>query len=155
MDDNGDDVDIVVKKIIRYPKYPMENPNMKCWATGWGTTKFGGSSAKKLQEVQVLLVSQSVCNNNYGGDIDATTLCAGETGKDACQGDSGGPLVCEFNNGKWYLEGVTSWGIGCGQKDYPGVYARVGRFRDWVLNNIGSEPGTQPPATTRPPQSGK
>ena len=28
---------------------------------------------------------------------------------DACQGDSGGGgMVCEFN-GKWYLEGVTSW----------------------------------------------
>lgn len=38
-------------------------------------------------------------------------ICAGfdQDGNDICQGDNGGPLVCELN-GKWWLEGVLSWG---------------------------------------------
>ena len=53
-------------------------------------------------------------------------LCAGgEEGKDACKGDGGGPLVCSVG-GVWHLAGIVSWGIGCGERDIPGVYVKVG-----------------------------
>ena len=58
-------------------------------------------------------------------------LCGGEEGKDTCQGDSGGPLVISVN-GKWTLIGVTSWGIGCGDYNKPGVYAKVSALLNWV-----------------------
>ena len=52
-------------------------------------------------------------------------MCAGgEDGKDACKGDGGGPLVCDLG-GVWNLAGIVSWGIGCGQRDVPGVYVKV------------------------------
>lgn len=61
-------------------------------------------------------------------------LCAGhrEGGKDACQGDSGGPLVARNA-----LIGVVSWGIGCGNPEFPGVYANVANLREWILNSSG------------------
>jgi len=60
-------------------------------------------------------------------------FCAGEVGeggKDACQGDSGGPVTYNGN-----VVGATSWGYGCADPKYPGVYARVTAQLDWILEN--------------------
>ena len=51
-------------------------------------------------------------------------------GKDACQGDSGGPLICSINQ-KAVLVGVVSYGNGCGEEGWPGIYAKVDFFREW------------------------
>lgn len=42
-------------------------------------------------------------------------MCVGveQGGVDVCEGDSGGFFVCDFNC-VWYVEGVVSWGDGCG-----------------------------------------
>ena len=53
--------------------------------------------------------------------------CAAAAGKDACQGDSGGPTTYQGN-----VIGATSWGYGCAQANYPGVYADVANYRTWV-----------------------
>ena len=51
-------------------------------------------------------------------------------GKDACQGDSGGPLICSIAE-KAVIVGVVSHGSGCGEEGKPGIYARVGFFKEW------------------------
>ncbi len=113
-------------------------PNKRCYITGWGTLSSGGSQPDYLQEASVAKVAKKFCKGVYGSsDIDYSMICAGfdEGRVDTCQGDSGGPMVCEFN-GKWYLEGVTSWGVGCAAPNSYGVYAKVRFLQRWVEDTI-------------------
>jgi len=103
-------------------------------AIGWGRLSSGGASPDKLQHVSVPFVSDAGCRSAYGQDlIYDSMICAGhpDGGKDACQGDSGGPLN---HNGK--MVGLTSWGYGCAQAQYPGVYTETSFFTEWIGDNI-------------------
>ena len=42
-----------------------------------------------------------------------------------------GPLTYK-RNGRAYVVGVVSWGIGCGRSDAPGIYSRVSIARPWI-----------------------
>ena len=110
------------------------NDNKTCWITGWGTLALHGNQPNQLQEASLPIVAGQRCQSRYPNKIDTDSmLCAGsgQGGVDTCQGDSGGPLVCE-HNGKWFLEGVTSWGYGCALRNHYGVYAKVRKFVSWI-----------------------
>ncbi|KAG5843687.1 hypothetical protein ANANG_G00153550 [Anguilla anguilla] len=109
-------------------------PGRKCFIAGWGRMAEQGSVAGVLQEAAIPLLSQAVCKKQLPEyNITARMVCAGypEGGVDSCQGDSGGPLMC-YQDGHWMLAGVTSFGVGCGRPQRPGVYALVSEFTDWV-----------------------
>ena len=112
----------------------VQEPGQSSWITGWGNTE-GTTNSTQLQVVEVPITTQS----NYGtNQIDADMIMAGfpDGGYDSCQGDSGGPMVVLAADGQTYLQsGVVSWGNGCADPGYPGVYSRISYFIDWICEN--------------------
>ena len=48
-----------------------------------------------------------------------------------------GPLVGKsWSRGKAKLLGITSWGFGCADQNYPGVYTNVADFKFWIIKTI-------------------
>lgn len=79
-------------------------------ASGWGRTRENGQSSDTLKWVQMPVISNEECVQNYNSQrVTSRNLCAGlkEGGKDTCQGDSGGPLLARNGN---YLAGIVSNG---------------------------------------------
>lgn len=162
--DNPDDIAIIeLTTPLKYTNFvspiclpPADVPvGSNCVVTGWGNTENTGDDSV-LRQVIVPIVSQSSCKTSYPR-LTAGNLCAGLAagGKDSCQGDSGGPFVCKVN-GRWELQGVVSYGAGCADPGYPGVYTRVTAYKAWIQQKTGvTAPSDVPapgpaPVTVRP-----
>ncbi|MFE4757802.1 S1 family peptidase [Streptomyces mirabilis] len=142
---NGDDVAVLtLSTSMSYtPASYVASTNTSVYATGatariigWGTTSESGSSSNQLRTATVPIVSNTSCAGSYGSDFVASDMvCAGYTngGTDTCQGDSGGPLLIGG-----VLAGITSWGNGCAEAGYPGVYTRLTTFSNLVKTQINS-----------------
>jgi hypothetical protein len=131
----------------------LTNTGVNATVTGWGTLTSGGTTPDVLQKVTVPIISNTDANSAYSGEgvtITSDQLAAGLLGvggKDSCQGDSGGPLVVQTSSGP-KLAGVVSWGFGCADARFPGMYARVSSFEQFITTRGGTGGGggggTQP-----------
>ncbi|KPI29297.1 Trypsin [Actinobacteria bacterium OK074] len=142
---NGDDVSVLtLSTSMSYtPASYVASGDTSVYAAGttarilgWGTTSENGSSSNSLRTATVPIVSDSSCKSSYGSDFVASDMvCAGYTdgGVDTCQGDSGGPLLIGG-----VLAGITSWGEGCAEAGYPGVYTRLTTFSNLVTTQVNS-----------------
>ena len=108
-------------------------------AIGWGDTETSAFLPTVLKYVTLPSITDAECSAVYGALFSPEMTCAYEDGggKDTCQGDSGGPLVyypAGGTTGTAYQVGVTSWGVGCADAGYPGVYAYLGNaeISAWV-----------------------
>ncbi|MFD8419543.1 S1 family peptidase [Streptomyces sp. NPDC059466] len=142
---NGDDVAVLtLSTSMSYtPASYVTSANTGVYAAGttarivgWGTTSENGNSSNQLRTATVPTVSDAGCRSSYGSDYVASDMvCAGypNGGTDTCQGDSGGPLLIGG-----VLAGITSWGNGCAEAGYPGVYTRLTTFSNLVKTQVNS-----------------
>ncbi|CAK8680120.1 unnamed protein product [Clavelina lepadiformis] len=117
-----------------------------CIVTGWGNISPAEGSfvaPETLYQARVPIVDLDRCRDLYSSShqVIESQVCAGfvDVGSvDTCQGDSGGPLVCLIDESTWFQIGITSFGIGCAQPGYPGVYTRLSSFAQWIEEVIAS-----------------
>jgi secreted trypsin-like serine protease len=106
---------------------------------GWGETSKLKITDVKLRKATVPFVDWTACHRVYGGSLDAGMTCAGSPKADSCQFDSGGPMFVDTKV-KGRLEprvvGLVSWGKGCAQPGYPGVYVHLARFLDLIKKQL-------------------
>ena len=156
-------------RVVRAAETSLWSVGTPATIVGWGRTAENGSTSADLREAQVPIVADQDCVERYaaappseGGpvpiDLDSM-VCAGDSSApfhDTCQGDSGGPLlVPEASGAAFVLAGVVSFGIGCADPDFPGVYTRIGApaLNAWVrqrLYGVAINASPQPAAATVP-----
>jgi len=123
----------------------LAKPGTAATVIGWGLLEEGGGASNKLMQVTVPIISNDSCSAYYNlGGISLTDnmICAGINGKDSCQGDSGGGIFAtDQQTGKDHIVGIVSFGIGCAQPEFPGVYTRVSNYTQWIVTVIGLNGG--------------
>lgn len=118
----------------------------KAWATtiGWGTMHPTKTVVpQQLQQAFIPVYSSKLCRLGSSYFNPKTMLCAGilsssasvVDGVSSCYGDSGGPLFVT-KRGRVTQIGVVSWGYRCANHYYPGVYAKLTKYRKWILKQI-------------------
>jgi trypsin len=109
---------------------------------GWGDTNKDANIREVSDELKVAklrVVASTTCDTNYQAYarnreskvITDDMMCAMHRLQDSCQGDSGGPLVF---SGK--IVGITSWGVECNNRNFPGVYARISSGYEWIQKKV-------------------
>jgi secreted trypsin-like serine protease len=121
--------------------HDLLSPSTDALISGWGnTSKTGELYASKLQSATIQV--KNCANSSYPANaITPNMFCAGIDGNvDSCQGDSGGPLVVNnADDSAKLLAGIVSWGNGCAQPGYPGIYTNVAKFSRWIYTQTAGE----------------
>lgn len=130
---------------------------------GYGLTSSDADEpSPQLLQVDVPVVGDPECDQDFGDIDDDRHVCAGVRGTESdpgagvCQGDSGGPLLGEpAGDGSRLQLGVTSFGgPQCGV-EVPGVWTEVAQYRSWIDDILGGAPlDTDDPENPAPERLG-
>lgn len=125
---------------------PLATPGTTARIAGWGArmwddvTSIPSDFPFNLHEADVPIISNTECRAALPGiGIEDFHLCAGivdRGGVDTCAADSGGPIFVSDGTGGFFQVGITSFGVGCGLPNRPGVYTRISSFIDWITENM-------------------
>lgn len=130
--------DIAVLKVVPFVQTKTLSPaslgvetpleGEKCLLAGWGVKREQNARPNpELFKAELTVTNQNACNTSYAGRITNEMFCAKGDGQDACQGDSGGALMCKGN-----VAGIVSFGNGCDQPNFPGVYTDVSAYEEFI-----------------------
>ena len=126
--------------------------------SGWGKLVGGLNPPnvypRQLQSASLNLVDCVAAPSQWNSTrFTENMLCASvpDFSRDSCQGDSGGPLVVDSTSTTPLVLGIVSFGNGCAVANFPGVYARVARYTDWIESSMAS---AAPDTPTEELQSG-
>lgn len=127
---------------IALPSFTASNGNV-AMISGWGATE-SLPYTQFLRKANVNVMGDDYCSIDirYPDLVDANMVCATGVGfsTDTCYGDSGGPLAIQNEFGTWEVHGITSFGSGCAEAPYPGVYTEVEAFVSWISPYILKKP---------------
>ncbi|MFK3983751.1 trypsin-like serine protease [Micromonospora sp. NPDC050397] len=114
-------------RLARGNELGLVDPGDTSTVIGHGDICWGCTMSNQLLKVAVPIQSDATMSTAYGADFHGPTMLgAGPLagGKDSCQGDSGGPLVITSTPQDIQI-GNVSWGNGCAEPNYPGVYGEL------------------------------
>lgn len=114
-----------------------------CIVTGWGKSSESASTTDKLKFAKLPFVDRETCqrqfqNNRLGARFrlhESFACFGGEAGIDSCTNDGGSPLICPRSDGSYFLAGLVSWGLDCGQKDVHGAYTNIRHLLKWIKSH--------------------
>lgn len=120
-------------------------------AAGWGSTPTNLTKSQQiLKRLELPFFQRSDCERTLrramrkpSFKLDESFFCAGGyPDEDTCRGDAGSPVVFpvpdDFQN-RMYAVGMVSWGVGCGKPGVPAAYTEVGKFRNWIDDQLHKE----------------
>lgn len=114
---------------------------------GWGRTEGKtGASARYLQDLEVNVISQEKCQDQWGYgrgrvEVGGPKMCFKSTGA-SCHGDSGGGMFIKNTSSLGEeLIGVCSYGLADCQNWAPEVYTKVSYVIDWIRDTIKDRDG--------------
>ena len=106
----------------------------------------------RLQGVSVLGYSRQTCATETRNILlpSEGVFCAGDivNGEvDSCTGDSGGAVyTVNQQTGERLAAGIVSYGLGCGHRDFPGVYTDINHFSGWINDQLAARGDVLPAA---------
>ena len=116
---------------------PDPKPDSTVVVVGWGSEVLGGRTIAQLKQTHMQVVGN--CRSLIPTVDDSKQICIANRvgGESVCQGDSGGPIL-QQQNGQWYVQGVTSFGVVCKTDGnlLPNVYVRVSAYLDWIKSTM-------------------
>lgn len=107
-------------------------PPRQFWSKASFFSSQFGPCPNEIVNVDLTVRDRSACAA-YGSVFIKGMLCVSHSrddDSDSCEGDSGGPLICDEK-----VYGIVSFGSGCGEPQYPGVYTSVYTFLKWINKN--------------------
>eukprot|EP00804_Cyclotella_cryptica_P004259 CCRYP_013466-RB/>CCRYP_013466-RB protein AED:0.27 eAED:0.27 QI:0/0/0/1/1/0.5/2/0/378 len=145
----------------------LPSPGDDLVVMGWGDVDASDevqTTSDYLRDTTVVYMSNAKCEQSkgwvqtssgptmgyYEGGISSSMMCAVDnvgTVSDACQGDSGGALVYPgaADDGSEDVQvGIVSWGFGCADPDFPGVYSRISSQYAWLRSTICTNSNSPP-----------